>query len=408
MDSLITLLIIIGIIYWIFSKTFSGRKKTKAPNITVSVSTSTSSSSGAYTRDLPNTGEVLQIPDGGWIINPKSSFPLTLLDVEKDTAINIKKIIDSHWANYDRDSKRKLVAIVARSNLRCKEIEDYVNKYKPRYEKEIENLQKSHSEWEDASELDKKDLLVEFQEQAIKSLDMLPCDRVDSFPVIALFHDQPEDATIDDALIDRYGFDLINYYFRYADKLDKVHRIPADHYGRKTFESLVDAGLAHRGASIPVEYLLSSLRLKDMNEMIKDPDIKPFRRKAQAIEYLAKQPDISGTLSKQMSFRELFQLLPLPEEFAEIDLDAVAKSWSHAEAVADILFDTYEGGLSYLDEKESVRGFSSDIKGWEIFLDDDAPAFCKKIAEKAKSTKRIPKLPAHIGCRCSAHPIYKD
>jgi hypothetical protein len=408
MDSLFILLIIIGAIYWFFSKSSSSKKKVKTPNITVSVSTNTSSASGGYSRDIPNSGEVQQSPDGGWIINPKSSFPLTLLDIDKDTAIDIKKIIDSHWSNYDRESKRKLVAIAARSNLRCKEIEDYVNKYKPKYEKVIDNLKNNHSEWADASELDKKDLLIEFQEQAIKSLDMLPCGRVDNFPVIALFHDQPEDATIDDALIDRYGFELINYYFRYADKLDKVHRIQADHYGRKTFESLVDAGLAQRGASIPVEHLLSSLRLKDMNEMIKDPDVKPFKRKAQAIEYLAQQSDISEILSKQMSFRELFQLLPLPEEFAGIDLDAVSKSWSHAEAVADILFDTYEGGLSHLDEKESVRGFGPDIIGWEIFLDNDAPAYCKKVADKAKTTKRIPKLPAHIGCSCNANPIYKD
>lgn len=407
MEALIILAILFAIGYLLISKGLAHKKKSPAKDplaVKITVSTELGPASD---REVPDCGAIQEGADGGWILNPKSPFPLTILDVDKQTATGIKELLDSLWRTYDRKVSQQLVEMVARTNLRCKEIEDYCSKYKPRFQKAIESLQKAHPEWANASELDRKDLLTEFREQAIMSLDMLPCNRIDSYPVLPVFLDEPEDVSIDDALIDKYSFELINFYFRYFENVGKVYRVPADRWDRKNFESLVEVNLARRGSEIPVEKLLSLLKLKEMNEMITDPEVKKFSKKADAIKYLTKDQGIKERLSKQMTYRELFQIMPLPEEFSNIDLEVVAKSWRYAEAVASIIANTYESCLASLEQKESLRGITSDIKGWEIHLYDEAPPYCKKVAERAFSSRQMPKLPAHIGCTCRAYPKFQ-
>jgi hypothetical protein len=272
----------------------------------------------------------------------------------------------------------------------------------------LETLKRNHPEWSSASELDKKDIMVGLQQQAIKSLDMLPCNRIATFPVLPLFYDEPKDVTIDDALIDRYGFKLISFYLENSDNLEKVYKIPPNHRNRKNFKSLVEVGLAIRGVNIPIENLLSTLKLKDMNEIIQETNVKKFVRKAQAIEYLSKQPNIIDQLSKILSFRELFQLSSLPDDFSTINLDAIAQSWNHSRAIAEIITNTYESGLNYIKEKENIRDYRPGIKGWKIHLNENAPLYCQKVADRASSAKRLPKLPAHIGCNCRAYPVWDD
>jgi len=406
MELVIGLVLLAGIALWLFSRAGTGHAQKSEPASSVSVVTEVDSPAET---EIPNCGDVVATDGGGWIINPKSPFPLTLVGTDRESAEKVRSLLDSLYSDGGREAHNELVGVVARSNLRCKEIEDYCEKYRPKFEGTIESLKRSSSEWIEASELDRMDLLQEFRQEALRSLEMLPCDRVDEFPTLPLFEDQPADLTVDDALIDRYGFDLVTFYFRYADKLEKVHVVAADHWARKKFEALVEAGLARRGKSIPMEALLATLRLKDMNEFVIDPAVKRFTRKANAIEYLASQPNTLDKLSKMVSFRELFQLVPFPGEFADLDLDAVAKSWRYSEAVSSIIADTYEGGLNSLQQSEFVTDISSDIIGWKLSINEEhAPPYCRKVAERINKTKAIPKMPAHIGCNCRVYPNYRD
>ena len=52
-------------------------------------------------------------------------------------------------------------------------------------------------------------------------------------------------------------------------------------------------------------------------------------------------PDIWERLGKIVAFRELFQLQPLPNEFSEIDLKEVSKSWKYVSEVAFLIGHTY-------------------------------------------------------------------
>lgn len=392
METLIVLVIIVLVVIWV-SKNYSGQKtKMSEPKITVSISSSPSSS-----FDNPDTGPVTATHDGGWILNPKGTLPLTIYGIDQQTVEELKGLLDKGYTQGTYAHARTIVPIIARSNLRCKEIDDYVKKFKPQYLGKIEDLKKSSAEWTSASINDREDLLIEFRQQAIESLEIQPyCD------IETLFECEPADATIDDVLIDRFGYENLQLYFRYGGNLKKVHVIPANHYDRSGFEKLVELGLVIRGADIPLGAILETLKLKDMNDLVADLQQKHFGRKAKAIEFLINLPDIQQRISKIVAFRELFQLKPLPDDFSGIDLSNVSEAWRHANEIATIITHTYVmsgyAARNMAQEKDDL----SYIRGWELSPVNDGATCpcCKRAASKTYSKKQYPKVPLHIGCRC--------
>lgn len=373
-------------------------KRRPKPSLEIRVET------GASDGSKIDTGPVTQATDGGWIINPKSTFPLTLQGIERDAADKIKSLLDEDAGQSSYRHKLELERIVARSNLRCKEIDEYTRTFRPVFLQRIEELKKASPEWQAASGKDKEDLLFEFRQQAVSALEVIPHSGVE-----ILFESEPEDATLDDQLIDRYGYDNIQVYMRCATRLDKVWVIPADHRDRKEFEALAESGLALRGEQIPTDSILETLPLKDLNRLAAPLSQSEFKRKAKAIELLAKAPDLAKRLGEVVAFRELFKLQPLPSEFASIELAKVAKAWEYAGEIASLLEHTYSMGKYSLAHIDGFADASAFIRGWELSAigDDRTCGHCKRAAAKKFSKQNYPKTPLHIGCRCSVLPVTK-
>jgi hypothetical protein len=355
----------------------------------------------------PDCGSVTQAKSGGWIINPASGLPLTLSGVDEPTARRIKEILDGWDTNPDRDSLQQVVEIVARTNLVCDEIAEYRRKYRRLYLRKLEALQGTHPEWQEASTLDREDILVDLRKQARASLECL----VGSDPSDDLTSDvlEPEslESTTDDVLWAHFDFKLAEVLIRFGIDAERIHVIPADHYRRREFDRLVEMGLARRGTELPVEAMLGTLMLKDMNELVRDPALKKFSRKAKAVEYLATQPWIGEAIRERVKTRELFQIHRLPDELRGMNVPAVADALKLAEAVGRLIAFTYVDGRRELANRKGYpRDDREGIIGWEISIEGDAPPFCKKFAERAKRTKSCPRLPAHLGCKCWASPIY--
>jgi len=313
------LLYVLGavIVFWFLGRSLR-RKKPKidrsisgnAPTLEVKI---TSSLSTAF--EPPDVGPLTPQGRETWLLNPEASFHLTIAEVGKDDAQEIKQILDQSFSNAHGNSVRKLTPIIARSNAKCIEISKYISEFKPIYINRLNELISSSEEWQTASEKDREDILISLKHEAIHALDVRPdCD------LEVLFECEPADVTLDDELIDRYGFDNLQLYLRYFDNLHKVHVIPADHYYRKDFEQLCNVGLARQGKAIPFGDILNALKLKDLNELAGPLIAKPFTRKAKAIEFLQTVPDIEEKFGKVVAFRELFQLTPLDDRFSGIDL----------------------------------------------------------------------------------------
>jgi len=103
------------------------------PPVSGRITTSTNSS-----RSI-DTGALTSTPDGAWILSPRCGFRLTI-EAEKDVAVQVKTLLDSRLHENLHDGEEKLAPIIARSKLRCREIEEYVRTWRPRNLKRIEEL----------------------------------------------------------------------------------------------------------------------------------------------------------------------------------------------------------------------------------------------------------------------------
>ncbi len=349
---------------------------------------------GGDPSDPPDVGPVTPSGDGGWIINPKTSFPLTLYNGDRQTIESVRQVLQEEDQWY-LNQANLLTSLIAQQNIRCQEIDAYVHTYRPLYRKHIEDAKRASLEWPDASAPDQADLLMEFRKQAIAALDVRPA--IANRDVETLFDGEPDDITVDDALLERFGADVVQLYLRYATDLTKVRKVPASHADRKGFEALVERRLAIRGSAIPAEDVLTTLRLKDMRELVADLDAPKFSRKAKAIEYLSTLPDLGERLGKAVAFRELFQLQPLPGEFAHIDLQHVAEAWAYARVTATIVALTYSMSVDYV--------VYEDARGYEIRGAEQCCPHCERAAERPYKTP--PVTPLHIACRCRLRSLWE-
>jgi uncharacterized protein (DUF433 family) len=333
-----------------------------------------------------------------FVINPGSTFELTLLGADNSLGKQIQNILLDEKI-YDDKKKNQVVALFAEFNLKVKEVELYKKKYSKIYFDKIEELKTASEEWKTAGELDKEDLLEDYRKIAIKGIYEKPnCD------LFSLFEKEPKDITVDDDLIKEYGFDNIQTYLRFADNLDKVRVISNDNYNRQRFEKLVDLGLSIRGSSIPLDEILSTLTLKDLNEIANNPE-KQFKRKNQAIEFISAMPNIEEKIGSKISLRELFKLKQLPEKYSSINLKEVSDAWSYTYEVVGLLMSTYYNAnysTQTLKDKKYVKEYK--VESWSN--EENMCPCAKELINKKYPKTRPPKIPYHIGCNCSLRQEY--
>ncbi len=331
------LLILIGgaVLFYFMKKKSPQQDSSKEMNIPINVTISTSGATTLPAEKI-HSGDLIE-NENGYILNQKSPFPLTIIGLSATDAARLKSYLDEE-ANWGRRLS-EITHLLAQSNATCKEIDDYVKKYRPQYEKTITDLKNASAEWKAASEKDREDMLSEFQQRSIDGLPVQPSNREILEP---LFEDQPSDVTADDKLVEMFAGDTELYCF-YVSELwsaGKVRTVPVGDYYRKKYEALVEKRLAKRGQDIGIEQILNGVRLKDINDVLKGTIEKPFGRKAKAIEFALTIRDIGERLGQTIAFRELFQLCE-PEH---IDVHEIQKCYRHAYAVATLLKDTYVAG----------------------------------------------------------------
>jgi hypothetical protein len=331
-------------------------------------------------------------------LNPGLPFELTLLNADDKLGKKIKNILEDEKI-YDNRKRDQIVALFAEYNLEIKEVEVYKKKYGKIYYEKLNELKNTSSEWRLLGERDKEDLLENFREIAIKTIyEQANCN------LVTLFENEPTDITIDDELIKEYGFENIETYLHFADNLEKVRVIQNDNYNRPSFEKLVELGLAIRGSAIPLNEILSTLTLKELNDIAKNPE-KEYKRKSQAIEYIINLPNIEEKLGSKVSLRELFKLKELPRKYSTINLREVSNAWAYTYEVVELLVSTYRNSIysaQALKDKEYVREYKIDCWSNEENMCPCAKDLIKKTYPKGKP----PKIPYHIGCNCSLRQEY--
>ena len=345
-------------------------------------------------QSLPPSKEELQIKESpnGIIINPNSNFELTLYNAPKDIIRKAKEILDDEniW-----DKETSLMPLFTQYNIRCREIDEYVEKYKSKYFENIETLKNNSEEYKNASEMDKIDMEEEFFEQAGNELyEIADCN------IRLLFSADKIDITMDDELIKEYGFETISKYVYFANDIDRIYI----DYERKEFEELLKINLAMSGNEIPINDILKQQPLKILNKIA---DGQNFKRKDKAIEYILNDDSLKDNIGKNISMRRIFKLKPLPEKFKNIDIKELSKSWAFVKEQIKLIVDTYKSSRSHTEE---IKNDSDWVKGFRVKSSDGLGVnfICprsKEVCEKKYSIENAPKLPLHIGCSCYLETI---
>ncbi|MFW2355949.1 hypothetical protein [Hydrogenophaga sp.] len=403
MEVLVFIALAVGVWWWFKKKAPSDSSATAKPSadpeikLAVTISTSFAREEDAPPRDV---GPLTETDSGAWVLNPLSPFPLTLRGADRALAQKVKDVLGTHtqWTQ----KVPELALLIAKHNLRFKEVDDLALQLRPKYDAHIQRRITASPDWGAASEKDRADLLTEFQEEALESLGL----SVGQADLATLLTGPPTMFQADDELLHRFDkdLDLYPFYLTQLGRANAVVTVKADDWGRKAWERLADMGMALRGRDIPREKLLEGLRLKDLNEVLEGVFAKPLGRKAKAIEALLAQPDLDARLDKKVSFREMFQAIAP----ADVDLTDLQASFGHASEVARVVQQTYFTGvktLDEIDERKRERGIYDawEIRNWEDPLPACAKAFCKKYDRLP--TKRPP---FHLGCNCQLESAFKD
>lgn len=324
------------------------------------------------------------------VINPNRSFELTLYNANSAIVKKVVSIIkdENLW-----NKSKELVPLFSLHNIRCKEVEEYISKYKPHYLKLTQELIDSSQEYQEATEKDKEIIENEFKESVLNKLpERAHCD------LIKLFDYSDIDCTIDDKIVDKYGFEVISKYFGLNHYSGKV----ITHWERKDFEDLIKAGLVFTSDEIDREEILTAQTLKILNKIC-DKEESFFKRKNKAIEYLQENPELLKNIGKHVSTRNLFKLKPLPNELEDLNIEEIQNHWVFLKEYTSLIVDTYNSSERHY---EDTKGDISWVKKFSIEKHEDFDSECVCLRAREESKKKYsksnpPKLPFHIGCNCS-------
>lgn len=324
------------------------------------------------------------------VANASAPFPMTIYNA---TNAKLKKVV-SILKSDEYNKASRLMPLFAQHNIKCVEIEQYIDKYRPIYLQKIQDQKDSSPEYLHSSEMDKLDMEAEYKDRAIVQLyEIANCN------LKSLFDYREIPLTMDDILIKEYGYDNFALYMRLQNKVGKV----ITNWERKDIEDLGNTDLISLIDEIDVDEVLLTLPLKVLNA-IADKEDGHFKRKKKAVDYI-NEHNLSRNLGSHIATRRIFKVNSLPNRFGHINIDQVAKSWSYLKEYINLFVDTYNNSEIH---KASVSHPGRYIDTWKIepgYLDS-----CPRAKEECKKTytrSNPPKLPFHIGCTCYLRREFK-
>lgn len=384
---LLSLLLCLFVLLFLLKKTIKTHNQYKKTH-SISNNTPTIKTDVTSTIDDNKYNVAIKKTNIGFILNPETPFELTVLNCSYSVAVEFRQLCEQGLY----EGRDKLLSLFASYNIKIKEIEDYKNKYKPIYYKRIEELKSTSSEYKNAGQMDKADLLDEFKIEALNSIYELP-----DYDVEKIFIN--EDSTIDDELIYQYGFDCLNAYFAYFNKIGLVVSISKDNYYRGAFLQMTQKGLAITGKDIPIIDVLSSQSLKVLNSIANNPE-KEYKRKNQAIEYILSKQELLDNLENHIRYRELFQLQALPDKYENIDVKAILRLWECYKVEIELLVQTFRNSIYRWKEQHEDSNLK-DLYSNCFVRSTNSRCKCAKDREQKKyPIDTPPQVPCHIGCQC--------
>jgi len=327
--------------------------------------------------------------DNPFLINKNDSFELTLYNAEQ---LIIQKVIKIIKDNNSWNKSNNILPLFSLYDIKCKEVDEYILKYKPLYFDTLQKHLNKSKEYQNSTEKDKEIIENEIKEKVINKLP----ERADC-NLEVLFKYSDIDFSIDNSIVEKYGFELVSKYFGLIHYKDKI----ITHLERKDFEDLIKADLVITSEQIEQEEILNCQSLKTLN-LICEKEDGFFKRKNKAIEYFKENEMLLINFGKYIATRNIFKLKALPEEFKDLDIEKIENHWIFLEEYIHLITNTYQNSHR---NHEEISGENSWIESFSVekFEDFNSNFVCLRAREECKkkySKSNPPKLPFHIGCNC--------
>ena len=256
-----------------FLDRFLGRK---------SASSEHSGQTSAMPIGVSVVGPLQKNSDGSWVINPKSTYPLTIAGVGESEVEWLKQSLDHLCEEFGQREMQEIGYFLLGTRFVWKELIEYVATYKPVYDSALERHKEFSPGWSTASPEKKEGLLPELAEKAWGNV---PLRLVEDF-----------DLSIDPGLamdtLQRYGkWPLAEYIVGIQSKTG-TRTAKKQRWVRMRMEQLVEVGLA---------------------DQIKEG---------------------------------VFRMKPVPEDLEDLDITVFEKAERNALAIAGLLYSTYSAGYA--------------------------------------------------------------
>lgn len=340
---------------------------------------------------------IYQIPpvkktDEGFILNPDTTFELTLVTESETEAKTVRDLID-HYEHGTWLEKAPLAPILARYQLHCLEADAYIKAHKKQFKEKVKTLVNNSQEWNSASKTDQAYLMDKITDKAMSTLPV----RL-SAELTPLFSDLPNIVGLDAKIIASYGAEIHTLYMLYSQEIGKIQKIHnLDQLTYQNFKKLVDAKLCLKGESIPQSVLLEQLSMTDLTEMITDCNIhEKAKDKADAISILGFVESVKKRIMDMLPINELYYLIP--PKGMEKKIADLQKSWCYYDALAKLMKTTY--GIARTNTFKLITApdsASGEKIRWEVKSCDDC-SDCESLHILYEDTP--PEPPLHIGCQC--------
>jgi len=348
-------------------------------------------------REVRRTGAIIWVSQpGGWRINPSTSFPLTVVGTEEETARHVRETLDGLVDHYSEDIAEVIAGLMVERGARFYEFDEYLREQRQVYCAALAAARRPRGDGStrDQCGADDDD---DAQIEAMESLDTC-CQDLE----MLIEGDYPT-APGEIAAIRSFGYgNLIRYL---ATGPDNAKIVPLGHRKQPGFDALVRAGLAIPGSgisAIPTRALLHVMTAKELQSLSLRPIPSKLRKKDLAVEFLLDQDGIRERVIAATAVDALYYLVPVPNVLSGLDLGGMHERMGFALSAASLVVATYLGAaLAPTNREYEGKHLAAERFKVHNICDVLTCRTCKKAHGRFKPLAEWNPFPLHFGCRCN-------